>query len=73
MTALSGTDYTAISSSLTFANNSMDGDMECVSVTIIDDGALELDKTFTVTLTTSDPAVILGNDITTITITDNDG
>ena len=47
--------------------------MECVSATITDDGALELDKTFTVTLTTSDPAVILGNDITTITITDNDG
>ena len=46
--------------------------MECVNVNIIDDGALELDETFTVTLTTSDPAVILGNDATTITISDND-
>ena len=46
--------------------------MECVNVNITDDGALELDETFTVTLTTSDPAVTLDN-VTTIIITDNDG
>ena len=47
--------------------------MECVNVNIIDDDALELNETFTVTLTTSDPAVIFDTDATTITITDNDG
>ena len=71
--ALVERDYTDISSILTFANNSMAGDMECVNVTIIDDDALEIDETFTVTLTTSDFAVILDNDVTVITITDDDG
>ena len=43
--------------------------MECVNVNITDDGALEIDETFTVTLTS---AVTLDN-VTTIIITDNDG
>ena len=47
--------------------------MECVNVNIIDDGALEIDETFTVILTTSDSAVTLDTDVTTIIITDNDG
>ena len=72
--ALAGTDYTGISTTLTFTNNSMDGDVECVSIAIIDDDALELDETFTMTLTTSEPRVTFtNNDVTVITITDDDG
>jgi hypothetical protein len=70
-----GTDFTAITSmSLDFAVGSMPGDTHCINVFITNDGALEEDKTFNValTLTTSDPNVMLGNDMTTITITDND-
>ena len=51
----------------------MVGDMECVNVNITDDDALELDEIFTVTWTTTDPAVTLVANITTIIITDNDG
>ena len=71
--AFAGADYDAITTNGTFLNGSMAGDMECVSVTITDDSALELDETFTVILTTSEPAVTLSNDTATITITDNDG
>ena len=66
-------DYDAITTNCTFFNGSMDGEMECVNVNITDDGALELDETFTVTLTTSEPTVTLDTNATTITITDNDG
>lgn len=45
----------------------------CVTIPILDDDALEDDKAFTVTLTTLDPNVILGIDMTTITINDDDG
>ena len=66
-------DYDAITTNGTFSNGSIDGDMECMNVAIIDDGALELDETFTVTLTTSDSSVTLNDNFTTVTITDNDG
>ena len=47
-------------------------DTVCVNITLLDDEALEGNQTFTVTLTTN-PEVELGNDVTTITITDDDG
>jgi hypothetical protein len=52
----------------------MPGDTHCINVSITDDGALEGDETFSValTLTTSDPNVVLETDMTTITITDDD-
>ena len=69
---MAGSDYERFSFNLTFYSGSMDDDTRCVNVSIIDDGAFEDDETFTVTLTTSDPDVILGN-MTTVTIIKNDG
>ena len=66
-------DYTSVSSDEVFTTGSTDNDTRCVNITIEDDEALERDETFTVTLTTSDPNVMLGQDMTTITIVDNDG
>ena len=42
------------------------------NVTIFDDSFVEPIETFTVTLTTSSSVVELGNDLTTVTISDND-
>jgi hypothetical protein len=55
-----------------FPTGASNGAMQCVSVTITDDSAVEGDETFTVTLTTSSP-VALGNAMTAITIMDTDG
>ena len=72
MAALADSDYNSISSSMVFPAGSTDNATRCVGITVIDDSALEGDQTFTVTLTTSDPGVILGTNIATITIIDND-
>ena len=45
----------------------------CENVTIINDNVLEGEETFSIELTSMDTAVILGNNRTVITITDNDG
>ena len=65
-------DYMSLSSVETFAAGSTDTATRCVNITILDDAALEGDQTFTLTLSTSDPDVLLGNDKTLITIEDND-
>jgi hypothetical protein len=73
--AVADTDFiNTTSTSLDFAVASMPGDTHCINVTINEDSALEGDETFNVALmlTTSDPNVVLGTDMTTITITDND-
>ncbi len=66
---IAGSDYINISTEAVFTT----GSIRCVDISILDDNALEGDQTFTVTLSTSDPDVMLGNDVTTITIIDNDG
>ncbi len=59
---------------LTFPASASDSDMtQCLDVNITDDAALEGDETFTVTLTTSETYVMLGNNETEVTISDNDG
>ena len=72
---MNGSDYTGITMSpLTFSAGSSDDDMQCVNVSIIDDNdALEGDETFTVTLATRDSDVMIGNNQTVITISDNEG
>jgi hypothetical protein len=73
--AVADTDFINTTSlSFDFGVGSMPGDTHCIYVLIFNDGALEEDETFNValTLTTSDPNVMLGNDSTTITITDDD-
>ena len=71
--AENGSDYTAVSSSLTFpATTSSDDAMQCINVSITDDSVFEDPETFTVTVTTTTPRVTVGNDNTTVTITDNE-
>ena len=70
-----GTDYssTSVSSDEVFPSGSTDSDTVCVDIAILDDNAVEGNHSFTLTLTTSDPDVMLGNNVTVITITENDG
>ena len=44
-----------------------------MNITILEDDAVETNETFTVTLTTSDPDVMIGTNVTTVSIIDNDG
>ena len=62
----------SLSSVETFVAGSTDNATRCVNITILDDAALEGNQTFTLTLSTSDPDVVLGNNVTVITIEDND-
>ncbi len=71
--AIGGYDYTSASSDLIFTSGSNVNAVRCVDISLLEDIALEGNQTFSVTLSTSDPDVMLGNDIITITITDNDG
>ena len=68
-------DYTAVASPLTFpATTSSDDVMLCINVSIADDSVFEdASETFTLTVNTTFPRVILLNDSTTITIIDNEG
>jgi hypothetical protein len=70
---MAGEDYISISEVEAFTSGSPDGAARCVNIPILDDDALEGEQTFTLTLTTSDPDVMIGNDATTITIIDNEG
>ena len=45
----------------------------CIDITITDDEVLEADETFTVTLTTMTPRVMVGNGQTAVTITADEG
>ena len=58
---------------LTFPAGSSDGAMQCLIVNVTpDNDVLEEEETFTVELITAE-TVILGNSMSTITITDNHG
>ena len=48
------------------------GGIECLNVSILEDTFVELDETFSVLLSTSSPAVRLTQDMTNVTIQDND-
>jgi hypothetical protein len=71
--AMDDTDFNTTSMSLDFAVGSMPGDSYCINVNITEDSAL-VGEIFNVELmlTTSDPNVVLGNNMTTVTITDDD-
>ncbi len=71
--AVAGLEYISSLSSEIFTAGSTNGATRCKLIPVTDDDALEEDKTFTLTLATPDPDVMLGTDRTTITITDNDG
>jgi len=54
-------------------SGAFNGSMECANISIVNDNRLEENETFDIELTSSDPAVVLGNDVTTTTIIDDDG
>ena len=56
-----------------FPADSINGSTQCIDITITDDEILEADETFTVTLTTTTPRVIVGNGQTAVTITADEG
>ena len=59
---------------LMFPAGSTNSTMECVNVSITEDGdAVEGDETFTVTLIESDIGVMIDNSETIVTIMDNEG
>ncbi len=70
---MDGFDYVGMSPFIIFSSGLTDDDTKCVDISILDDDALEENQTFNMTLTTSDPDVMLGTDLTTIAIMDNDG
>ena len=73
MSASAGVDYTTVSMNVVFSHGSTNGTMQCVCVSIIDDGdPLEGNETFTVTLTTAS-FVILTQSTTDITIIESNG
>ena len=67
------TDYSSVSMDIIFPEGSMDGDTLCINISITDDMTLEGDETFIVTLTVSSGDIIEENNMTTITIIDNEG
>ena len=75
LTASDGSDYLGVSMDLVFTAGTSNGTMQCMDVALYGDSLFEGDETFTVTLTLNQPSytVVLGNNMTTITILDNDG
>ena len=70
--ATDGSDYLGVSMDLVFTAGTSNGTMQCLNVTIIDASLVESNETFNVILITSNSVVELGNNLTTITITDTD-
>ena len=75
VSAVAGSDYAEVMSmTFTISSGSTDGDMsECLDVSITDDALVEGNETFTVQLVVTTAGVTTGNDMTTVTITDNEG
>ena len=73
VSAVAGSDYESVSSSLMFPAGSINGSTQCINITITDDEVLEADETFTVTLTVETTRVMEGNTMTEVVIMpDND-
>ena len=70
---VSGIDYVLVTSSVSFVTGSHNGSTGCSNITIIDDYALNKNRTFTVTLFTIDRRIMLANIVTVVTIVDDDG
>lgn len=63
-------DYSKLLLTVPFSES--DGDRRCINVTIIDDLLLENDESFTLLLTSADSAVSVSQNMTTVTILDDD-
>lgn len=66
---MAGSDYTSVSSEEVFTSGSPGGASRCIDIGLLDDSPSEEELNFTLTLTTSDPDVMLGNDVTAIIVT----
>ncbi len=68
-------DFTALYAPLSFSSGSTDGDRKCVNITVISDQLVECEEDFTAVLTldTIEDNLFLGNNSTTVTLTDSDG
>ena len=60
------------SSTLVFTSGSRHNDSMCLNVTLVNDEVAEYNEIFYISLSTLDPNVILVNNMTTITIEDDD-
>ena len=72
-----GSDFTILDPTemnIMFTVGSMNGDQDCLTISIIDDDALEGDHSFSVSLNPPAPPVTLTSPSSSpVTITDNDG
>ena len=68
-------DYGLLSTWITFPNGSTDGAENCTSVTVYPDKLVELEENFTVVidLITTGANLNVGNNISSITLLDDDG
>ena len=55
-----------------FPAGSVVNDVQCAEVTILDNSILEGNETFNMTMAAVSSSVMIGNAITTVTISDND-
>ena len=65
LSVIAQSDYTALTQMLAFSSGTL---RVCVSITLVGDNSNENSETFSVSLTTSDRAVVLGRNFTTVTI-----
>ena len=70
--ALADVDYVNEIIALTFYNGSVNSSRECVYISIIDDGVLESNQTFTLQLMAPHSSITLATDTITVVIVDND-
>ncbi len=75
VSATAGDDYENTTLVLIFPAGSIDSDTQCLNITINTDTLVEGEETFTVTLTllTTGLGVFTENDLTTVTIMDDEG
>ena len=71
--AVAGSDYESVSSSLMFPAGSINGSTQCINITILDGEVFEAEENLTVTLTVMTPRVMVENAQTAITIFDDEG
>ena len=70
--ASDGSDYKGVSMVFVFTAGTSNDTMQCMDVDISNTRTVEEDEIFTVTLTALSPDVLLGNNVTIVTITDTD-
>ena len=65
LSVTASSDYTALTQEQTFSNGTP---RVCVSITLVGDGSNEDSETFSVSLSSTDSAVVLDRNVTTVTI-----